>query len=294
MFFKVQGSKLKFKIEGLKQIPENAEITCATLCHRHKDFYLKVTCFLPKKIIEYKEDNVGIDFGCITTLTLSNHQKKNLKIKENLRLRRTSRRLKKQNKGSRNYIKQKDVVNKEYHKLTNRKKDKKNKIVHNIANTFKIVIVQDESIKAWHAGKHRKAVQHSMMGGIMRDLEKKSHTFIKVDKFFPSSQLCYCCGHKQKMKEEQRKYVCPVCGYKEDRDINAALNIQREGLRMLESGEAAKSDKCKVPKEINSKKILTGYKKSTKKPVEREPLRAGLLDSMKSSFIESGSPIYKG
>ena len=60
--------------------------------------------------------------------------------------------------------------------------------------------------------------------------------FIKVDKFFPSSQLCHCCGFKNsKLKDLSiRRWDCPACGTKNiDRDINAAQNIKYEGLRLL-------------------------------------------------------------
>ena len=134
-------------------------------------------------------------------------------------------------KVSHNYIKNKDIVNKEYHKLTNRKKDKKNKIVSYITKKFKKVIVQDENIAGWKSGLFGRQVQHSLMGGIMRDLEKKSHTFIKVDRYFPSTQICPQCSLKQKLSLDEREYSC-VCGYKEDRDIKSAICIRNEGLRV--------------------------------------------------------------
>ena len=56
---------------------------------------------------------------------------------------------------------------------------------------------------------------------------------IKVDKWFPSSQVCHQCGYKQIMPLSVRTYTCPECGMVCDRDYNAALNIRAEGLRML-------------------------------------------------------------
>ena len=70
-YLKLQGCKYRFRIQGLDQIPKSAEITCATLCHRHNDYYLKVTCYLPKEEINYSDYSVGIDFGISTTLTLT-------------------------------------------------------------------------------------------------------------------------------------------------------------------------------------------------------------------------------
>jgi len=127
----------------------------------------------------------------------------------------------------------KDQVNKEYHKLSNKKKDIKNKIVSKITKQFETVIVQDENIKGWHSGRYGKSVQHSLMGGIMRDLQCKSHTFVKVDRFFPSTQLCPICGHKKKLTLDQRVYVCDHCGYIKDRDVKSAICIEKEGLKIL-------------------------------------------------------------
>ena len=63
-------------------------------------------------------------------------------------------------------------------------------------------------------------------------LERGKH-FVKVDKWFPSSQICHCCGHQQPMPLKIRVYQCPECGMVFDRDWNAAINIKLEGLRLL-------------------------------------------------------------
>ena len=64
-------------------------------------------------------------------------------------------------------------------------------------------------------------------------LANRGKLFIKVDKWFPSSQLCSSCGHRQKLELSERIYECPHCGLHIDRDYNAALNILQEGLRLL-------------------------------------------------------------
>lgn len=65
-------------------------------------------------------------------------------------------------------------------------------------------------------------------------LADRGKHFVKVDKWYPSSQICYACGKQHKWMKDLsvRKFVCD-CGYSNDRDINAALNIKREGLRLL-------------------------------------------------------------
>ena len=63
-------------------------------------------------------------------------------------------------------------------------------------------------------------------------LENRGKYFVKVGKWYPSSQICNCCGNNQKLKLSDRVYKCS-CGYVCDRDKNAAKNILREGMRIL-------------------------------------------------------------
>lgn len=61
--------------------------------------------------------------------------------------------------------------------------------------------------------------------------EKYGKKIIKIGRFEPSSQICSCCGHRQKMPLENRTYVCSECGMSIDRDVNAAINIRNFALR---------------------------------------------------------------
>ena len=65
-------------------------------------------------------------------------------------------------------------------------------------------------------------------------LEWLNKKLIKVNKFFPSSQLCSCCNYrKTNLTLNKRSWICPECGTKHDRDYNAAINIKKEGIRII-------------------------------------------------------------
>ena len=70
----------------------------------------------------------------------------------------------------------------------------------------------------------------NMLGYKLSDRGKR---LVKVDRWFPSSQICSCCKSKQHMPLDVRTYECACCGCVIDRDLNAAINILNEGLRII-------------------------------------------------------------
>jgi putative transposase len=68
-------------------------------------------------------------------------------------------------------------------------------------------------------------------------LSERNKILIKVDKWFPSSQICHKCNYRDNRLKDLniRKWECPVCHEMHDRDINAAINILQEGLRLFEN-----------------------------------------------------------
>jgi len=232
-YLKLQGFKKRFKLEGLDQIPETAEITTANLVRKCDDYYLKVTCFVPKEEQLFENKSVGIDFGIKTSLTFSDGEKYNFQFPIPDDLKRLQRQKKNKLKNSRNNKKLDSKMSIKYNKLSNQKKDAKNKIVSYITKKYKIICIQDENIKGWHEKWFGKQVQLSILGGIMSDLKKKSHTLSLVDRYFPSTQLCPVCHNRNKeLTLKDRVFVCN-CGHQEDRDTHAARNILTQGLKQL-------------------------------------------------------------
>jgi hypothetical protein len=68
-------------------------------------------------------------------------------------------------------------------------------------------------------------------------IESNDKEIIKIDRFFPSSKTCNCCGYiNQNLKLDMREWVCPSCKTKLDRDLNASINILKEGYKQISSG----------------------------------------------------------
>ena len=243
-----------FKVNGMDQIPRDAEFANARLIHRDGDYYLQVICYTNKDqdyINEQYEINkqrdgkiVGFDFGCTTQLTGMDNEGNGFKVEFEVPIdkgikrldRKISRKLdkktpKKQRKSSKNRNQDLTKYRKRHHTLKNRKKDIRKKLVSCITKNYEIVVVQDENIQGWQKGGHGKKVNTTAIGGIMADLKEKSRTLIVVDRFFASTKTCSCCGFKKdKMKQSERVYVCSHCGAIMCRDMNAAKNILQKGL----------------------------------------------------------------
>ena len=241
-YVKIQNIKGYFKVSGIKQIPKNAEFANALLIHRNKNFYLNLTCFVPKQVKSFLQKEIGIDFGIESTITLSNGEKYKIDIPENRRTKRLRHKLsrkqgsKKKSKKSQSYLRNLFLLNKSISKTNNQKKDAKNKLVSKIVNTYETICVQDENIKGWKDDKFGKQVHNSVLGGIMKDLHRRSHTLKIVDKYIPTSQLCLnilsdgsICFRLNKFSLKEREYVCE-CGCKEDRDPHSAKDILEIGM----------------------------------------------------------------
>lgn len=237
---RIQGMTQWLRVRGLEQIKDYVDIANATLVRKCNDFYVQITTFEDKEERLVPDASIGIDFGCQTQLTFSNGIKAEFQVTVSERLRRLDRRIDKKvdgkvgkNRPSNNRRKLQQKRRKEYERITNKKKDIRNKIVSVITKNYKYVCFQDESIHAWSMGGHGKKIQNSGIGGIISDLKHKSHTPVMVDKFFPSTQLCPQCGALNKLKVSDRIYECG-CGFVEDRDIKSAQCIETEGMRTLE------------------------------------------------------------
>ena len=234
-FVKIQNISGYSKVNGLKQIPKDAEFANATLIKRNNNFYLMVTVFVPKKVRVFEKKSVGLDFGIESTITTSDGEKFKINFPEERRTKILRGRLarkqgsKKGSKKSKSYLDNLNIINRRIEKINNRKKDARNKVVSYLVNKYETINVQDENIKGWKDGMFGKQVHNSALGGIMSDLKLKSHTLNLVDRYAPTTQLCPDCFTLNKFGLEVRTYEC-MCGYCHNRDIHSAGRVDDFGM----------------------------------------------------------------
>ena len=141
---------------------------------------------------------------------------------------------------SKNYIKQLRKLNKIHRHISNQRLDNLHQISTKIANLYDVVCVESLNMKSMSnkGFGNGKATLDNGYGMFLSMLEYKlserNKYLVKVDKWFPSSQICHCCGeiHPEMKNLTIRTMKCD-CGLTISRDQNAAINILREGLRIL-------------------------------------------------------------
>ena len=143
---------------------------------------------------------------------------------------------------SHNYLKQQRKVNRIYTHIANQRKDNLHKISAEIANQYDIVCVENLNMRNMsnRGFGNGKATLDNGYGMFLDMLEYKlanrGKYLVKVDKWYPSSQICHCCGKRHpEMKDLRIRTMRCECGYVMDRDRNAAMNIKKEGLRIMNS-----------------------------------------------------------
>lgn len=114
------------------------------------------------------------------------------------------------------------------------------KVSAKLTDSYEVISIEDLDIAAMKkALRFGKSLSDIGWGKFTRMLkykqEKKGHVLVRVDKWFPSSKTCIACGHiHRELKLGDREYICPVCGHVMDRDQQAAVNIDQEGMRIYE------------------------------------------------------------
>ena len=222
----IQGFKERIRIKGASQfwnIPD-LEFANAELLNLPDGFYLAVTTYNNKggEQKNYKPE-IGIDMGIKTSVITSDGRKYKVFVEESERLKKCQRIIVRRKKGSNNRYKAVKKLRRAYQKLTSRKRDAANKIVHDLLE-HEHVYMQDENLNGWHKGLFGRTVQHSVLGLVKAKLVK--HERVRVlPASAPTTKYCPECGKlKKDITLADQVYSCS-CEYSEDRDIHAARNM---------------------------------------------------------------------
>lgn len=177
---------------------------------------------------------VGIDLGVKALATLSDGTVvANPRITQRFakRLRRANKALARKQKGSSNWHKQKLRLSRLHLRISNCRADALHKFTASIANTYSDVCIED--LNASGMVKNRKlakVISDVSFGEIARQLEYKCIHLHKVSRWFPSTKMCGSCGQLHDMPLGKRVMICDCGTPAVDRDLNAAINILRQGL----------------------------------------------------------------
>ena len=249
-FIKVPKLKSLIRIKLHRQ--PKGMIKSATISrHSSGKYYISLLC--KEEISELPKTNsaIGIDLGITDFAILSDGQKidnNKFTSKMEKKLKREQRKLSRRallakKKGiplseAKNYQKQKRKVARLHEKVMNQRTDFLNKLSTEIIKNHDIICIEDLNVKGMLRNhKLARSISDVSWSSFVAKLQYKADWYgreiIKVDQWFPSSQICSECGHKDGKKSlDIREWTCPICHTHHDRDINASINILTEGLRI--------------------------------------------------------------
>ena len=224
------------------------KIRSATLSKtKSGNFFLSILIDLSEtEIVKFEQtnENIGIDLGVkdfvITSDGLVYENKHFFKTQEK-KIKKLQRQLSKKVKGSNNRNKTRIRLAKVFEHLTNQKEQYIHYVVNDLLQYYDIIFMEDLNVSGMLKNhKLAKAIQEVGFYRFKAVLSDKAFNnekkVIFIDRFYPSSKTCHNCGYINKeLKLNDREWICPQCGTQHDRDVNAAINILKEGERILKS-----------------------------------------------------------
>lgn len=254
-----QGEKIGFvkTSEALPKLNKNEKYSNPRITFNGKYWYLSVGYEVQENTVELTDESLGIDLG-VKDLAICSNGKVYKNINKTQRVKKLEKKLKREQrklsrkienniqsyksnrnpiykrplKECRNVQKQNRLIRNIHRKLANIRQNYLHQTTTEIVKTKPSRIVMESlNVSEMMKNKHlSKAIQQQKFYEFKRQIEYKSKLngieFIQVDKFYPSSKTCSCCGNiKKDLKLSDRMYKCDVCGLVIDRDYNASINL---------------------------------------------------------------------
>ena len=233
--FKLVKINIHRKIEG--------KILFATISRtRTNKYFVAITCEVEYEPLSKIDKAIGIDLGIKDLAVCSDGIVfKNIKTTKQYAKKLTykQRQLSKKKKGSNNWTKQRKQVAFVHENIRNIRADNIHKVTAQIVKDNGIIAIENLNVKGMVKNHSlAKAITDASWHELTRQLEYKSdwndRKFIKIDRWFPSSKLCFVCGFiNQKLTLKDREWTCPNCESILNRDLNASKNILKQGLKVL-------------------------------------------------------------
>ena len=250
------GNRLKLPKVGYVKVVEHrlheGRILTATISHeRSGEYYASVLCEIEQtESLPVTDKVIGIDLGLHDLIVCSGGERVEAPKyfrKSEQKLARVQRAFSRSQKGSNGHEKARVKVARCHQKIKNQRNDFLQKLSTKLIKENQIICLEDLSVKGMERNrKLAKSVTDASFSKFVNMLEYKAEWYgrkiIKIDRFYPSTQLCSGCGYKNESVKglnglKFREWTCPECGEVHDRDLNAARNILKEGLKSIEPTE---------------------------------------------------------